>query len=64
MIKDYFFLLIKPYRKTPKNYPRFSFAFSTPYNKMGENLIDMRKKTVFDILGVVYNRTMSDNQAA
>ncbi len=44
MIKDYFFLFIKPYRKTSKNYQRFSFACSTSYSKMGENLIGMRRK--------------------
>ena len=31
---------------------------------MDRNPIDMRKKIVFHILGVVYNCTMSDNQAA
>jgi hypothetical protein len=58
-----FFFFSKQYRKTPKSYQRFSFACSTSYSKMGENLIETRK-TVFDILGVVYNYTIPDNQAA
>lgn len=42
-IKDYFLLLFQAIQKD-NSYQRFSFACPTSYSKMGENLIDTRKK--------------------
>ena len=63
IIKDYFLLFHQALHKTPKNYQRFSFVCLTSYSETDENLTDMRK-TVFDILGVVYEYTTSAHQVA
>lgn len=64
MIKDYFLLI---HQATQKDNQELSKIFIRLFNLLQQNgrkSHRYEKKTVFDILGVVYNCTMSDDQAA
>ncbi|MED0971275.1 IS4 family transposase [Bacillus paramycoides] len=64
MIKDYFFLLFQAIQKDTQELSKVLLRLFNLLQQNGRKSHRYEKKTVFDILGVVYNCTMSDNQAA
>ncbi|MEE3950083.1 IS4 family transposase [Bacillus wiedmannii] len=64
MIKDYFFLLFQAIQKNTKELSKVLLRMFNLLQQNGRKSHRYEKKTAFDILGVVYNCTMSDNQAA
>ncbi|PEE35754.1 IS4 family transposase, partial [Bacillus pseudomycoides] len=64
MIKDYFFLLFQTIQKDTQELSKILLRLFNLLQRNGRKSHRYEKKTVFDILGVVYNCTMSDNQAA
>ncbi|PEA69107.1 IS4 family transposase, partial [Bacillus toyonensis] len=64
MIKDYFFLLFQTIQKNTQELSKVLLRLFKLLQQNGRKFHRYEKKTVFDILGVVYNCTMSDNQAA
>ncbi|RFB41929.1 IS4 family transposase [Bacillus sp. dmp10] len=63
-IKDYFSLIYQSLQKDAQELTKVLFRLFNLLQKNGRKSHRYEKKTVFDILGVVYNCTMSDNQAA
>ncbi|HDR8171172.1 TPA: IS4 family transposase [Bacillus thuringiensis] len=63
MIKDYFFLLFRAMQKDTQGLSKILLRLFNLLQPNGRKSHRYKKKTVFDILGVVYNCTMSDNQA-
>ncbi|EOO95697.1 IS4 family transposase, partial [Bacillus cereus] len=63
MIKDYFLLLFQTIQKNIQELSRVLLRLFNLLQQNGRKSHRYEKKTVFDILGVVYNCTMSDNQA-
>ncbi|CAH2461806.1 hypothetical protein IIQ_05189 [Bacillus cereus VD118] len=64
MIKDYFLLLFQAIQKDTQELSKILLRLFNLLHQNGRKSHRYEKKTVFDILGVVYNFTMSDNQAA
>ncbi|MGR9594491.1 IS4 family transposase [Bacillus thuringiensis] len=64
MIKDYFFLLFQSIQKDTQELSKVLLCLFNLLQQNGRKSHRYEKKTIFDILGVVYNCTMSDNQAA
>ncbi|PGE03455.1 IS4 family transposase [Bacillus pseudomycoides] len=64
MIKDYFFLLFQAIQKDTQELSKILIRLFSLLQRNGRKSHRYEKKTVFDILGVVYNCTMSDNRAA
>uniref|UniRef100_UPI00402A9685 IS4 family transposase n=1 Tax=Bacillus sp. DX2.2 TaxID=3073452 RepID=UPI00402A9685 len=64
MIKDYFLLLFQTIQKNTQELSKVLLRLFNLLQQNGRKSHRYEKKTVFDILGVVYNCTMSDNQAA
>ena len=64
MIKDYFFLLFRSIQKDTQELSKILLRLFNLLQRNGRKSHRYEKKTVFDILGVVYNCTMSDNQVA
>ncbi|MBG9517514.1 transposase [Bacillus thuringiensis] len=64
MIKDYFLLIYQALQKDTQDLSKILIRLFNLLEKNGRKSHRYEKKTVFDILGVVYNCTMSDNQAA
>ncbi|QKE10791.1 IS4 family transposase [Bacillus cereus] len=64
MIKDYFLLLFQAIQKDTQELSKVLLRLFNLLQQNGRKSHRYDKKTVFDILGVVYNCTMSDNQAA
>ncbi|WIY58777.1 IS4 family transposase [Bacillus arachidis] len=64
MIKDYFLLLFQAIQKDTQELSKVLLRMFNLLQQNGRKSHRYEKKTVFDILGVVYNCTMSDNQAA
>ncbi|MGE7431689.1 IS4 family transposase [Bacillus thuringiensis] len=63
MIKDYFLLLFQTIQKNNQELSKVLLRLFNLLQQNGRKYHRYEKKTVFDILGVVYNCTMSDNQA-
>ncbi|PEM65100.1 IS4 family transposase, partial [Bacillus pseudomycoides] len=61
--KDYF-LLFQAIQKDTQELSKILIRLFNLLKQNGRKSHRYEKKTVFDILGVVYNCTMSDNQAA
>ncbi|WP_368936208.1 IS4 family transposase [Bacillus sp. SH8-8] len=64
MIKDYFFLLFQSIQKDTQELSKVLLRLFNLLQQNGRKSHRYEKKTVFDILDVIYNRTMFDNQAA
>ncbi|OOR10743.1 IS4 family transposase [Bacillus cereus] len=64
MIKDYFLLLFQTIQKDTQELSKVLLRLFNLLQQNGRKSHRYEKKTVFDILGVVYNCTMSNNQAA
>ncbi|PRT20013.1 MULTISPECIES: IS4 family transposase [Bacillus cereus group] len=64
MIKDYFILLFQTIQKNTEDLSKVLLRLFNLLQQNGRKSHRYEKKTVFDILGVVYNCTLSDNQAA
>ncbi|MBJ7961472.1 IS4 family transposase [Bacillus cereus group sp. N28] len=64
MIKDYFLLLFQAIQKDTQELSKILIRLFNLLQQNGRKSHRYEKKTAFDILGVVYNCTMSDNQAA
>ncbi|QWI17614.1 IS4 family transposase [Bacillus wiedmannii] len=64
MIKDYFLLLFQAIQKDTQELSKILIRMFNLLQQNGRKSHRYEKKTVFDILGVVYNCTMSDDQAA
>ncbi|MFK4323282.1 hypothetical protein ABH946_006063 [Bacillus sp. RC145] len=64
IIKDYFLLLFQAIQKDTQELSKILIRLFNLLQQNGRKSHRYEKKTVFDILGVVYNCTMSDNQAA
>ena len=64
MIKDYFLLLFQTIQKNTQELSKVLLRLFNLLQQNGRKSHRYEKKTVFDILGVVYKCTMSDNQAA
>ncbi|OAK18114.1 IS4 family transposase [Bacillus wiedmannii] len=64
MIKGYFLLLFQTIQKNTQELSKVLLRLFNLLQQNGRKSHRYEKKTVFDILGVVYNCTMSDNQAA
>ncbi|MES5949131.1 IS4 family transposase [Bacillus toyonensis] len=64
MIKDYFLLLFQAIQKDTQELSKILIRLFNLLQQNGRKSHRYEKKTVFDILGVVCNCTMSDNQAA
>ncbi|WP_235713369.1 transposase [Bacillus mycoides] len=64
MIKDYFLLLFQTIQKNTQELSKVLLRLFNLLQQNGRKSHRYEKKTVFDILGVVYNCTLSDNQAA
>ncbi|MDA1532235.1 MULTISPECIES: IS4 family transposase [unclassified Bacillus cereus group] len=62
MIKDYFLLLFQAIQKDTQELSKILIRLFNLLQQNGRKSHRYEKKTVFDILGVVYNCTMSDNQ--
>ncbi|PHC28801.1 IS4 family transposase, partial [Bacillus pseudomycoides] len=63
-IKDYFLLLFQTIQKDTQELSKVLLRLFNLLQQNGRKSHRYKKKTVFDILGVVYNCTMSDKQAA
>ncbi|MCQ6307353.1 IS4 family transposase [Bacillus cereus] len=64
MIKDYFLLLFQAIQKDTEELSKILLRLFNLLQRNGRKSHRYEKKTVFDILGVVYNCTMSDNLVA
>jgi hypothetical protein len=64
MIKDYFLLIYQAIQKGTQELSKILIRLFNLLQQNGRKSHRYEKKTVFDILGVVYNCTLSDNQAA
>ncbi|HEK9103670.1 IS4 family transposase [Bacillus pfraonensis] len=64
MIKDYFLLLFQAIQKDTQELSKILIRLFNLLQQNGRKSHRYEKKTVFDILGVFYNCTMLDNQAA
>jgi hypothetical protein len=64
MIKDYFFLLFQMIQKDTQELSKVLLRLFNLLQQNGRKSHRYEKKTVFDILGVVYDCTMSDKKAA
>ncbi|MED0959885.1 IS4 family transposase [Bacillus paramycoides] len=64
MIRDYFLLLFQAIQKDTQELSKVLYRLFNLLQQNGRKSHRYEKKTVFDILGVVYNCTLSDNQAA
>ncbi len=64
MIKDYFLLLFQAIQKDTQELSKILIRLFNLLQQNGRKSHRYEKKTVFDILGVIYNCTMFDNQAA
>ncbi|PKJ55677.1 IS4 family transposase [Bacillus sp. SN10] len=64
MIKDYFLLIYQAIQKDTQELSKILIRLFNLLQQNGRKSHRYEKKTVFDILGMVYNCTMSDNQAA
>ncbi|MCU7678918.1 IS4 family transposase [Bacillus thuringiensis] len=64
MIKDYFLLIYQAIQKDTQELSKILIRLFNLLQQNGRKSHRYEKKTVFDILGIVYNCTMSDNQAA
>ncbi|MBE4941331.1 IS4 family transposase [Bacillus thuringiensis] len=64
MIKDYFPLIYQATQKDTQELSKILIRLFNLLQQNGRKSHRYEKKTVFDILGVVYNCTMSDDQAA
>ena len=64
MIKDYFLLFHQALQKNTQELSKLLLRLFNLLQRNGRKSHRYKKKTVFDILGVVYNCTMLDNQAA
>ncbi|MED2794807.1 IS4 family transposase [Bacillus wiedmannii] len=64
MIKDYFLLLFQAIQKNTQVLSKILIRLFNLLQQNGRTSHRYEKKTVFDILGVVYNCTMSNNQVA
>ncbi|EEL31061.1 Transposase for insertion sequence element IS231B [Bacillus cereus Rock3-28] len=64
MIKDYFFLFFQSIQKGIQELSKVLLRLFNLLQQNGRKSHRYEKKTVFDILGVIYNCTMFDNQAA
>ncbi|MGH0589400.1 IS4 family transposase [Bacillus mycoides] len=64
MIKDYFLLLFQTIQKDTQELSKVLLRLFNLLQQNGRKSHRYEKKTVFDILGVVYKCTMSNNQAA
>ncbi|MEH7280366.1 IS4 family transposase [Bacillus toyonensis] len=64
MIKDYFSLLFRSIQKDTQELSKIFLRLFNLLQRNGRKSHRYEKKTVFDILGVLYNCTMSDNLAA
>ncbi|OUB91483.1 hypothetical protein BK784_24140 [Bacillus thuringiensis serovar medellin] len=64
MIRDYFLLLFQAIQKNTQELSKVLYRLFNLLQQNGRKSHRYEKKTVFDILGVVYNCTMSDDQAA
>ncbi|KIP24184.1 MULTISPECIES: IS4 family transposase [Bacillus cereus group] len=64
MIKDYFSLLFRSIQKDIQELSKILLRLFNLLQRNGRKSHRYEKKTVFDILGVVYNCTLSDNLAA
>ncbi|WP_089608052.1 IS4 family transposase [Bacillus cereus] len=64
MIKDYFLLLFQTIQKNTQKLSKILLRLFNLLQQNGRKSHRYEKKTVFDILGVVYNYSMSHNHAA
>ncbi|PRT27332.1 IS4 family transposase [Bacillus wiedmannii] len=64
MIRDYFILLFQAIQKNTQELSKVLYRLFNLLQQNGRKSHRYEKKTVFDILGVVYNCTVSNNQAA
>ncbi|MGX5439823.1 IS4 family transposase [Bacillus thuringiensis] len=64
MIKDYFLLLFQTIQKNTQKLSKILLRLFNLLRQNGRKSHRYEKKTVFDILGVVYNYSMSHNHAA
>ncbi|MET3202595.1 UNVERIFIED_ORG: hypothetical protein ABID75_005581 [Bacillus proteolyticus] len=64
MIKDYFLLIYQATQKDTQELSKVLIRLFNLLQQNGRKSHRYEKKTVFDILGVVYNCTMSNDQAA
>ncbi|PEZ37234.1 IS4 family transposase [Bacillus thuringiensis] len=64
MIKDYFLLIFQAIQKDTQELSKILIRLFNLLQQNGRKSHRYEKKTVFDILGVIYNCTMFDNQAA
>ncbi|AJH03088.1 hypothetical protein ASE53_30225 [Bacillus sp. Root11] len=64
MIKDYFLLLFQTIQKDTQKLSKILLRLFNLLQQNGRKSHRYEKKTVFDILGVVYNYSMSHNHAA
>ncbi|HDR4903197.1 TPA: IS4 family transposase [Bacillus cereus] len=64
MIKDYFLLIYQATQKDTQELSKILIRLFNLLQQNGRKSHRYEKKTVFDILGVVYNCTMSNNQVA
>ncbi|MED3319427.1 IS4 family transposase [Bacillus wiedmannii] len=64
MIKDYFLLIYQAIQKNTQELSKILIRLFNLLQQNGRKSHRYEKKTLFDILGVVYNYTISDNQAA
>ncbi len=64
MIKDYFLLIYQAIQKGTQELSKILLRLFNLLQRNGRKSHRYEKKTVFDILGVIYICTMSDNQTA
>ncbi|PGE83600.1 IS4 family transposase, partial [Bacillus pseudomycoides] len=64
MIKDYFFLLFRAIQRDTQGLSKILLRLFNLLQRNGRKSHRYKKKTVFDILGVIYNFTMSRNHVA
>ena len=64
MIQDHLYILYQAIQQNTQEITKILIHLFHLLQKNGRKSHRYEKKTVFDILGVVYNYTMSDNQAA
>ncbi|MEN1935162.1 hypothetical protein AAIE21_05990, partial [Paenibacillus sp. 102] len=64
IIKDYFLFIYQSLQKDTKELTKILFRLFNLLQKNGRKSHRYEKKTVFDILGVVYNYSMSYNHVA
>jgi len=64
MIKDYFLLIYQAIQKDTQELSKILIRLFNLLQQNGRKSHRYEKKTIFDILGVVYNYTNSEDQAA